>query len=177
MSPCPPPNPVPIMSQRCQHSGPRGQCSRPVVDGSKFCLSHCKESERMRGYVLSDEGLRQRFDDMSAMDSIETVRQEVRLLRALIEDRVNLARNEAERITAFQVIHPAISTLNKLVESLRKLEIQTNEVLGKGAISKLGDEIVTILIEELCHLEGYTDIIDRVAARIADSLAAARNED
>ena len=164
------------MSQRCQHSGPRGQCSRPAVDGSNFCLSHCKESDLIKGYRLADTDLRQRFDELSAMDSIETVRQEVRLLRTLIEDRINLARNEAERITAFQVVHPAISTLNKLVESLGKLERQTNEVLDKGALTKLSDDIVTILIEELCDIDGYTDIIDRVASRIAGAVAGARNE-
>lgn len=111
------------------------------------------------------------------MDSIETVRQEVLLLRALIDERLDLARTEADKITAFQVIHPAISTLNKLVESLNKLDRQTNEVLDKGALTRLGDDIVTVLIEELCHIDGYTDIIDRVGSRIADAIAGARNEE
>lgn len=131
----------------------------------------------MKGYRLADSDLRARFNELSAMDSIETVRQEVRLLRTLIEDRINLARNEAERITAFQVVHPAISTLNKLVDSLGKLERQTNEVLDKGAIDRMNDEIVTVLIEELCHVDGYTDIIDRVGSRIAGVIAGARNEE
>lgn len=162
---------------RCQHSGPNGQCSRPAVDGSEFCLQHSKESDRIRGYRLADESLRERFNQMKSENGLETVRDEVRLLRAMIEERTNMARTEAEKIVAFQVIHPAISTLNKLVESLSKLERQTNAVLSKEALNKLCEGIAQILIEELKEVDGYTEIVDRVAARISDAIAEARNKE
>ena len=114
---------------------------------------------------------------MSGSESLETVKDEVILLRTLINERLNLARTEADKIVAFQTIHPALSTLNKLVESLGKLERQTNVVLGKGALNKLSDTIVQILVEELCDIADYESIIDRVASRIASEIAGARNED
>jgi signal transduction histidine kinase len=131
----------------------------------------------LRSYKLSDPELRARFDHHADSDSIETVRAEVVLLRTLIDERLSLARTEADKIAAFQVIHPAISTLNKLVESLCKLEKSTHLVLGKEALNRLGDKIVTILIEELSEVEGYTDIIDRVAGRIAAAISESRNTD
>lgn len=166
------------MSSRCQHSGPRGQCSHPSVDGSDFCKTHSNEDSRIRGYLLENPELKARFVHHSAdSESLETVRQEVRLLRTLIDDRINLAQTPAERINAFSVIHPAISTLNKLVESLNKMERQADIVLGKSALLKLSDDIVTILIEELAGIPDYTDIIDRVAERIAGAIADAHNEE
>jgi signal transduction histidine kinase len=131
----------------------------------------------MRSYYLADTKLRARFDQLSGSESLETVKDEVILLRTLINERLNFARSESDKIVAFQTIHPALSTLNKLVESLGKLERQTNVVLGKGALNKLSDTIVQILIEELCDIEDYESIIDRVASRIASEIAGARNED
>ena len=164
------------MSHRCQHSSPKGQCTRPSVDGSDCCERHCNEDHRIRGYRLADESLRARFDQLSEMDSIETVQNEVHLLRALIFERIDLARTEADKIVAFQTLHPAMSTLNKMVDSLSKLRRETSEVLDKGALNKLGDSIVEILISELCDIEDYESIIDRVAARISNVIAEARNE-
>ena len=165
------------MSEQCSRSTPSGMCNQPSCDGSDFCQKHSKESDRVRSYQLSSPELRARFSHHADSDSIETVRDEVILLRSLINDRLNLARNEAERIVAFREIHPAIATLNKLVESLCKLEKSTHLVLGKEALNRLGDEIVNILIEELSLVDGYTDIVDRVAGRIATVISEARNKD
>ncbi len=165
------------MSQQCAKTGPRGQCNQPTVDGSGFCKKHSDESQRIRSYRLSDPDTRERFDHFADSAALETVRDEIVLLRVLIEERRNLAKTEADRINAFSVIHPALSTLNKLVESLSKLEKQADLVLGREALEKLGDDIVTILIEELSNVEGYTEIVDRVASRLAKSIADARNKD
>lgn len=164
------------MSQQCQHSGPGGQCSHTRVDGSDFCLRHSNESSRIRSYRLSDTDLRARFDHMAGSDSLETVRKEVVLQRAMIDKRLDLARTEAEYLVAFQAIQPAMTTLNKLVESLNKLEMATHTVLGKAALDKVASEIGIILVEELANVDGAEDIIDRVATRISDAISEARNE-
>ena len=161
----------------CQHTGPRGQCTAKTVTGSEFCNRHSNEADRIRSYRISDPTIRERFDHHANSNALETVREEVVFLRTLIEERYELARTEADKINAFSVIHPALSTLNKLVESLSKLELQADLVLGRDALNKLGDEIVTILIEELSNVEGYTAIVDRVASRLATTIANARNKE
>jgi len=146
------------------------------VDGSEFCKKHCKEADRIRSYRLSDPDARQRFDHLANSEALETVRDEVVLLRLLIDERYALAETKADKINAFSVIHPALSTLNKLVESLGKLERQADLVLGREALEKLGDDIVTILIEELTDVDGYTEIVDRVASRLATTIAESHNK-
>jgi hypothetical protein len=160
----------------CQHTGPRGQCTAKTVTGSEFCNRHSNEADRIRSYRISDPTIRERFDHHSSSSALETVREEVVFLRTLIEERYELARTEADKVNAFSVIHPALSTLNKLVESLSKLELQADLVLGRDALNKLGDDIVTILIEELSNVDGYTEIVDRVASRLATTIAQSRNK-
>ena len=160
---------------RCHHSGRRGQCPYQAIDSSAFCEKHTKEADRIMNYRLNDPDLRERLEHHGAAECIEIVRNEVVLLRALIEDRLNLAKTEAERIAAFNVVHPALNTLEKLVTSIQKLEHNASLSLEKGAAKKLAEDIGKILIEELNDVPDRDNIIDRVSRRIADAVMAARN--
>jgi len=143
------------------------------VDGSDFCLKHSNEADRIKGYIITNPDLKSRFDYHA--DSVETVGQELRLLRALVNDRLELAKTEADRINAFQYLHPAISTINKLVESLDKMKRQTDTVLEKEALYGLNREIAKILVEEISKLDTTGEIVERVATRIASVIAGAHN--
>ena len=96
-------------------------------------------------------------------------------MRALIEERRSFCKTEAEKIAAFPIVAAAVSNLNKMVESLSKLERQTDSVLSKDALNLLLDEIVEILIEELASVYDSESIIDRVASRISTSIATSHN--
>ena len=162
---------------RCEHSGPHGQCPHRAVDGSQYCSRHCDEKARIKGYRLLDPVLRERFEHHSDEDSLKTVRQEIAILRSMVEDRLNMAQTRAEKEAAFQMVTPWIANINKLVENLTKLARQTSMMVGKAALMKLSGEIVQILVEELEGVENYDSIIDTVASRIATAVAETKNED
>ena len=163
------------MADQCEHTGSRGKCSAPKVEGSDYCAKHSNEPDRIKGYRLSSPELRERFEHHAGSALLESVRDEIILLRALIEDRLDAAASVAERINAFNTVRPALVDVVKCVETLSKLERQNNIVLGKEALQALNKEIVTILIGELETLPNYESIIDRVASRIASAIAKARN--
>lgn len=140
-------------------------------------MKHTDESKRIKGYRLTDPELREKFDHHNDEASLQTVREEIVLLRAMIEQRLNMATNKAEKEAAFQIVTPAIAKVNTLVESLTKLARQTSTMVGKAALHKLGADIVTILTEELDGVPQYDEIIDSVAARITQAVKEARNED
>jgi len=98
-------------------------------------------------------------------------------MRILIEERLGFATNEAEKISAFPVIQTAVSNLTKMVETLSKLEKQTDVVLGKQALNVVLSDIVEILIEELSNVYDSENIIDRVASRIGTAIAVAHNQE
>ncbi|MHC4372100.1 MAG: hypothetical protein ACYSW8_31225 [Planctomycetota bacterium] len=165
------------MSQRCQHSGPRGNCSRPRVPGSDFCSSHCSEADRIKGYQLADPDLQRSYEEFHASSVLDNVRAEIALCRTLIQERINLATSEADKKVLFQTLPAVNNSLDKLVNSFRKLEAQSNEVLGKGVVNEIAAGVANVLLEELCDVEDRYSIIDRVASRIADLIAEARNEE
>lgn len=165
------------MSRRCKHSGQRGQCHSAAIDCSDFCERHSSESDRIMSYQLSDPDLKGRFEHHSRSECLQTLRDEVVLLRSLVNQRLDLAKTDAEKISAFAVVHPALSTLDKLVNSLSKLERQTAVVLDKAAAQRLAVDIGKILIDELNDVNDRDAIIDRVSKRIAQAIMDARNEE
>lgn len=162
--------------QRCQRVGRKGQCNYPAVDGSKFCVRHCNEKDRVKGYQLSNPDLKERYEELSAEKALEPLKQEVHLLRTLIEKRLNLAETKADQIIAFNVIHPAMSTLDKLYNSLLKLQVSYSQVLEKSAAEKLAQDIIKIIVEELEDVPGRDNIIDKISARIGKAFVEARNQ-
>lgn len=165
------------MADKCEHTGTRGRCDLDSVEGSQFCAKHSNEADRIKGYRLSSPELRERFEHHSRSDLFSSLRQEIDLLRAMIEDRVSQADTPAERIAAFNAVRPALVDVVKCVETLSKLERQNNIVLGKEALSWLSKEIINILIGELEQVQGYERIVDRVAQRISKAIAEARNQE
>lgn len=126
-------------------------------------------------YKFYDGELQSRFEEMKASTDLRTLKQDVALLRAILEQRLNFARNDSERISAFNSVAPMFGTLDKLVNSLDKLERRSGEVLEKEAVQKLVSDIVNVLAFELEGVPDRDGIVDRVARRMADVIAKARN--
>lgn len=133
----------------------------------------------MRKYRIDDPTLNERYGYHSADDeSLKTIAEEIRLLRAMIEDRLAQATNSvAERQAAFSIVTPWLAKVAQLVETLSKLEKQSSALVGKAALQKLGGEIVKILIDELNDIPGRDTVIDTIAGRIADAIAEAKNDE
>jgi len=162
---------------RCKHTGTRRQCQFQAIEGSVYCAKHSNEADRVKGYKLQDPELRARFEELGREDSLDTIKQEVLLLRILIEDRLNFCKNAAERTTALQGVTSALATIDKLVNSLCRLQRVSSLTLDKPALSRLSTRIIEILLENLGDLPDRDEIVDRVAAEIAQAIVDARNED
>lgn len=163
------------MPDQCQHSGPHGQCHSPSVEGSDNCDRHSNETERIRGYRLTDPVLRKRFEEHGT-STLEQIRQEIQLLRVMAEDRFNLAQSPGERIAAYQFVSNTLVNIVKCQEVVTKLELSNSVVLGKEALASLSEDIILILADELQDVPKYDTIIDAIARRMADAIASKRNE-
>ena len=161
---------------KCTHSGPRGMCPFDAVPGLDKCQKHARIDAIAMAYRFTDPDLKERMDFHSRDELIESVKQEVVLVRALIEERRNFATTQAEKIQAFPAILDAAAKLERLVTSLARLEKQSGQVLEKAALQKLGRRIVEILTENLKDIPDRDTIVDRVAKEIAAAVMAAKNE-
>jgi len=159
----------------CLHSGPSGSCPRQVVTGSLFCDRHTDEAERVRNYLIEDAKLREGFDRQQRAD-LYSLREEVTLLRTMINDRLNMAKSDAERIVAYREISTWIGTVDKLVNSVNKLDKETSQVLSKETLMSVAAAIVKVISEEIKKLPGHEQVIDAVATRIVPLIEEASNK-
>jgi len=57
------------------------------------------------------------------------------------------------------------------------MEVSLGTLLSKASIFTLGQEIVSILIDELQHIEGHEAIIDRISEKMVVAIAGQQNEE
>lgn len=102
----------------------------------------------------------------SQVEEIKSLREEIFLARAMVERRLNMVESDADFLQACGTVNTYLLTLERLVTSCHKLEVNLGALLSKGAIVALAQSIVSILMEELQHIDGYEAIIDRVSTNI-----------
>ena len=158
----------------CLHSSSKGSCPRHTVEGSLFCSTHANEADRVKGYLINDEILRQQFDHHQQGD-LYSLRGEIVLLRAMINQRLNSATNDLERSAVFREIGGWIATLDKLVNSLSKLEEKTSQTLTRGALLDFARRVITVVSQEVKQIEGYEKVVDAIAARLVQEVGATNN--
>lgn len=127
-------------------------------------------------YRINDPQIRERFERHSKNNSLDSLKQEVILIRALIEERINLASNDHEKIQAINHAVTSLATIDKLVNSLSKLQRLESLVLDKEALQRLKDRIIDILTKNLSDVPGRDKIVDNVAREIAAAIIETRNE-
>jgi hypothetical protein len=117
----------------------------------------------MKSYRISDPQLRERLEYHGADGALQSIRQEIVLLRAMVEERLSFAKTEAEKILAFQSVIPALSGLTKMSETVVKLETQSSELLERGSLEKLSILFVKIVSDELTDDEAIARVANRVS--------------
>lgn len=128
-----------------------------------------------RNYMLEDAKLQESLEGKLASNMILSLREEVALLRVMIQDRLNFAKSDADRLVAYNQVGVWLGTLDKLVNSLNRLEKETSQTLTKETLMEVGRAIVMILSEEIKKLEGHEQVIDAVASRIVPVIEEASN--
>lgn len=162
------------MAEKCTRSGPNGSCPLDAVEGSLFCEKHSNQLSLRRNYLLEDAKLQEKISrDQGSV--IYSLRDEVVLMRAMVEDRLNLAKTDAERLMAYQQVATWIATIDKLVNSLNRLEKETSQTLTKETLMEVGRQLVQVIAEEIRELPNHEMVIDSIARRIQPVIEGATN--
>lgn len=157
---------------RCQKITSRGQCRRETVEGSNFCSLHSKQEDLVTAYKLSDPKLNEDIRH-HARASLADLSQQVVLLRAIVQRRLNMAGDdEASQITAMNFASNQLATITKMTETMVKLAREAGELMSRGEVEELVDTVVQIVSEELQSAEVDEAIVDRIATRIEDELSS-----
>jgi len=171
----------PADPRRCKHSFPQEQCWHEAEPGCQYCIIHGGRSkanaEETRLYNLAEVDNRRRLAELSGHERIKSLREEIGLLRILIEKTMNAAKTDAELLSSCGSLNSMFLTAQKLVKSCHELEQSTGELLSKAAVYRFAQAVCEIVGEELDGLEGCDEIVDRIADRIFPAVANAQNSE
>jgi hypothetical protein len=165
---------------RCQGAAPDGQCMNEQEPGTPYCKVHggrpeTAATEEKKLYLLTEARYRTRLAQFAEHEQVKSLREEIALARMLIERRFDLIRNDNDLLNACGPINTMLLTVERLVKSAHTIEQNLGSLLSKPTVLKLGQEMVAIIIDELEGIDDYEAIVDRITARLVDTIAKASN--
>ena len=171
----------PADPRRCKFSYPHEQCWREAEPGCDNCAAHGGKSranaEEMRLYNLVEVDNRRRLAELSGHENIKSLREEIGLVRMLIEKHLNAAQGDLGVLAACGSLNQLIVTLTKTIKECHNLEQSCGELLTKQTIYRLAQTLCEIVIDELQGIEGHEEIIDRIANRLFPAVKNAQNNE
>ena len=169
---------------RCQRTGPFGQCGEEKVEGSDYCPAHggraaaAKATRRM--YDLSQAELKGIYGSMADREDVLSLREEVALCRAAIQKITNLMNSDEKFEQKVNTFNTLMLTAKGLVGECLKVEKAAGLTIDRKALLSFAGETIGVCAEELADVPGRQEILERIAARLIDAVKTAgelENED
>lgn len=158
---------------RCQMVvGGKYQCSNKVVEGSQYCPSHggasvatARKRQALQNYQLSVYNARfmQSAEEKRGSSEIKSLRDEIALTRALLEDLLNRCDSPLKMELQQGNILKHLETVEKLVRSAHKLELEMQQLLDREQIIAFGKAVINIISDIVQDQSMITEIASRIA--------------
>ena len=157
--------------RRCQSVTSQGQCLNISVEGTNYCPAHggaaaANQLEQKSLQMYRLKKYQARLSEFSDSDKIKSLRDEIGILRILIEERMNICHTDLDLMLHSSVLSDLVVKVEKLVTSCNRLEGQLGSMLDKTQALQLGAEIVEIVAR---HIENE-QILEEIANEIIESI-------
>lgn len=160
--------------RRCQATIPnRGQCTLVSVEGTHYCVNHGgggiaaqQEKRVLNNYRI--QKYQQRIEDKSSSAQLKSLRDEIAILRMLIEERLNSCKDSHDLLMYSGPISDLVMKVDKVVNSCNRLEVNLGVMLDKTQALQFAASIVQIVAN---HVEDQD-----VLAEISDEIGKALNQ-
>lgn len=168
----------PADPNRCQANGVQGnQCLNKAIklpDGSygTVCAAHggAKQYMKTKREELKNYNLtifRSRIGKMANSEGIKSLRDEIGILRVMLESLINRCEDETELLLQSHRISDMIDKISRLVTGCHKIEGSMGQLLDKQAILQFAAEVINIISSNI------TDkvTLEKIADEIMDALS------
>ena len=153
--------------ERCEHPG----CINKKLNGATMCGFHggnkqiqSQENRNIRTYRLAK--FQAQLDKFANQPNIKSLRDEIGILRIMMEERLNSLNSPLEIMAHTHTISDLCMKIEKLVTSCHKLEKSMGNYLDKSAVIQLGMEIVQIITKYVKDASAIDAIAKELAAAI-----------
>jgi hypothetical protein len=161
---------------RCQASSRTSQCKSPKVEGSDYCRMHggasveaAQKREGLRNYQLTK--FNARLQQLGDSGEIKSLRDEIAILRMIMEERLNQCKDNMDLIYQSGPISDLVLKIERVVTSCHKLELSSGSLLDKQAIMQFGSELISLLSEEVKDETSLARISEKIYATITRTIA------
>jgi hypothetical protein len=155
-------------AERCESSNAHGPCPYCKVPGSEYCPRHgankgiqAEAKEVTRNYRLRQ--WKRRVGELADSDGIKSLREEVGILRMLLEETLNQCETPMDLLLYSQKMADLVMKIERLVVSCDKLENRMGLLLNKDSVLQLANTYVQIINNHIADPE----VIERVSLEIA----------
>ncbi len=136
--------------ERCQGVMAYGQCGNKSMEGSLFCPMHggnkavqSAEAKDQRNYRVAK--WQARMNRMSDAPGIKSLREDIGVLRMLLEERLNQCHSESELMMQSQPIAQLVEKIEHTVVSCHKLEEKLNVVVDRQQLLQFASQVIDIV--------------------------------
>lgn len=139
--------------ERCIGVTRHGQCNNKRYPGSQYCLS-CSppNAKQADGLSLKNYNLtrfRARVAKHSNSSEVKSLREDIGILRMLLEERVNMCHDEHDLLMQTPQISDLILKIEKVVASCHRLEQSLGQLLDKQAILQFASTVIGIVSQHV----------------------------
>jgi hypothetical protein len=161
--------PYPEHPDRCQGPAEHGQCPNFAVPGGQNCLVHGgnKQIESQKAASLKNYRAGQwqaKINRFSESSQIKDLREEVGILRMLMEERLTFCKTPHDLLIQSGVISELVMKIEKVVASCHKLEASLGQHMDKTALMGFAQQVIQVISINVSDRE----IIDTVANGIVE---------
>lgn len=166
---------------RCQSVTAFGQCPNKSVEGDmKLCPIHiCAHHSTLakrdnRIYNLTK--VRARVHELADHGQITSLKEEVGIVRLLLENVLNKCNNENDLLIHTSIISELALKIQKLVKDLHSLDKSTGNLLDKSTILKIAGGMIGIIEKYVTDKVILSKISDDLIKLVEDALPSEEND-
>ena len=163
---------------QCQGIGNDGQCLNKKLDGSDFCSVHggnraaqVAKKRSLSTYQLAKYQVR--LNDMANHDNLKNLKDEIGILRIVMEEILNKCPTELDLMQRAPQIADLAMKIGKLVEACAKLDKLMSQYISKNDAVQLGMEIVASIGSHIQDVE----VLDSISEEICDIIERLASEE
>lgn len=154
-------------NERCEGTIVTGQCINCKMPGANYCPNcgggsqlRVKNEKAIRNYRL--QRWKTRVGEMADSNSIKSLREEVGILRVILEEMMNQCKDATDLLLYSQRLSDLVMKVEKLVLSCDRLENRMGLLLGKDSVLQLAATYVQIINNYIAD----PDIIEQISQDI-----------
>lgn len=165
--------PYPEHPNRCQGIANGDQCWFYAMEDATNCPVHGgntqverRKKSSLRNYQLTQ--WRAKLERHAGSSDIKSLRDEIGILRMIMEERLNMCEDSMDLILNSGPIADLVVKIDKVVVNCHRLEGSLGQLLDKTAILQFANEVINIISSEIEDEHTLNRVAHKIMHAIGD---------